>query len=329
MLLQTKETRRGGFTLVELLVVIAIIGILIALLLPAVQAAREAARRAQCTNNLKQIGLSLHNYHDANKAFPAGARPSPAGGYGHAWGIAILPFSEQSALYDKFDLNGKTNAHTGLVYDGTNTTNGALLAGVNIEYLFCPSSPLERYVMTGTTIPGPKGVLSPTYTAISGGTDHSSTQDHDGATNQHNGKGKLSFGGVLLLNRHKRFADITDGTSNTMVIGEQSDFCRGSAGAKVNCRSDYGHGFSMGIGAGETRFFNGTSVRYGINNKAWNQTGVGDEFYGVNRPIQSAHPGGANILLADGSVRFVSASIPLQTLYNLSNRDDGNVLGEY
>ena len=109
------KRERAAFTLVELLVVIAIIGVLVALLLPAVQSAREAARRTQCNNNLHQIGLALHNYESSYMVFPAGGLYSRGGGYGHSWWIRILPFAEETAVYDKFDQNGNANGYTGWV----------------------------------------------------------------------------------------------------------------------------------------------------------------------------------------------------------------------
>jgi prepilin-type N-terminal cleavage/methylation domain-containing protein len=120
------QNPRLAFTLVELLVVIAIIGILIALLLPAVQAAREAARRLHCSNNLKQMGLALHNYESANRVFPSGSRSHRSDNswtWGHAWAVCILPFAEQNALYDQFDMVGVNSPHTGLTR--TTPTTGA------------------------------------------------------------------------------------------------------------------------------------------------------------------------------------------------------------
>jgi len=329
----------SGFTLVELLVVIAIIGILIALLLPAVQAAREAARRVSCTNNLKQIGLGLLNYESTHKKFPSGSRSHRTTNewiWGHSWAVAILPYCEQGPLYDQFDMVGVNSPHTGLIYRNTagttyNIDNGRLVAGVSIPYLFCPSSTLDPFVMRGTIVPGEKGAASPMYTAISGAIDHPTTVDKQSETNLHRARGLCdSSGGVLVGNACKGFRDITDGSSHTAMIGEQSDWCRTDTGTKVNCRSDYGHSFTMGATPKanfDDRWFNTTTVRYRINHKAWNSSGVGEQYYACNRPIQSAHPGGAHLLLADGSVNFFEESLELQTFFNLSNADDGNPIG--
>lgn len=178
--------------------------------------------------------------------------------------------------------------------------------------------------------PGPAGVLRPTYTGISGAVDHHTRIDRDGQTAGTRAIGILSRGGAFVSRQTKRIKDIRDGTSNTFLLGEQSDFCRTSTGAEAECRSDYWYGFTMGPNymQGDDRIWNVTTVRYRINDKSWNNKGVGDNYYGCNRPIQSAHPGGANMLLCDGSVRFFHENLPLQTLYNLSNRDDGNVISE-
>ncbi|MFW6170885.1 MAG: DUF1559 domain-containing protein, partial [Planctomycetota bacterium] len=157
-----------AFTLVELLVVIAIIGILVALLLPAVQAAREAARRTQCINHLKQIGLALHNHHDTHKRFPPGGcsdqtpfgtDQSESGAWGHSWVVALLPFMEQSAMYDMMDgLSGNTGWFKSVVYDGVDEQS--------ISTIFCPSSPMERWGNAGG-----RDVQRNLYPGIAGGID--------------------------------------------------------------------------------------------------------------------------------------------------------------
>jgi prepilin-type N-terminal cleavage/methylation domain-containing protein len=336
-----QRLRRSGFTLVELLVVIAIIGILVALLLPAVQSAREAARRMQCSNNLKQMGLALHNYENAHGAFPCGSlmgRPK-TWSWGPAWGMAILPYAEQTNLLSSLDATGVKAAdgagHIGLIYQGRNEYNGQRLAGVGIPYLFCPSSPLPKFVLTGTTIPGPKGAASPTYTAVAGAIDHRTTINKESESDPHKHKGRRSAGGVLVGgNTFNTFGDISDGASNTILLAEQSDYCVTASGAKVDCRSDFGHSFMMGAvdpeyAGNDDRWFNTTSVRYAINTKSWETPWVGNEYYACNRPIQSAHSGGAMVLRGDGSVIFLSENIALQTLYDLSNRNDGHAIGAY
>jgi prepilin-type N-terminal cleavage/methylation domain-containing protein len=324
----SRTSRRPGFTLIELLVVIAIIAVLVGMLLPAVQKVREAANRASCGNNLKQVGIALHNYHDTFGSFPAGGTQSPAGGYGHSWWILTLPYIEQGNLFAQFDIKGAYSPHTGLVYYGTNEYNGRVMSQAFITILFCPSSSLPRRELVGST-PG-DGVPSTTYVGISGAIDHLTTVDRDGETYPHYGIGKVSRGGVLISHETVRIADISDGTSNTLMVAEQSDYCRTAGGARVDCRSDFGHSLSMGPGwPGENRHWNLTTVRYQINDKTWENKGVGETYYGQNRPVQSAHIAGAMGLMSDGSTRLLPSSVPLQTLYNLSNRNDGNTINGF
>ena len=162
------------------------------------------------------------------------------------------------------------------------------------------------------------------------GVDHSSLNDRDGETNAHSGKGKISRGGALISHDNKKLTDIKDGTSSTIGVAEQSDFCVDVNKAKIDCRSDFGHSFSMGPGpVGDNRHWNITSVRYKINDKTWENKGVSEVFYGQNRPLQSAHSGGINAVFMDGGVRFLTDGLSLQILYNLSNIDDGKISADY
>jgi len=259
--------KRSAFTLVELLVVIAIIGVLVALLLPAVQAAREAARRMQCSNHLKQIGLALQNYHDTFQSLPFGARARcvnttssntcPAGsqgtmvqGWGPSWLMAILPFAEQKPLSDLLEAC-QTNiigAQGGVwATQITNTTGYAAYHAHNqkIAWMLCPSSPLpQQELLRGSTTIG--NCVVPSYAGISGATNHGSNQisaeipfletrvvpvQGFASTNIANANGsnspdpsQQSWGGMLTPNESYGMAACIDGTSNTMVVSEKSDY---------------------------------------------------------------------------------------------------------
>jgi prepilin-type processing-associated H-X9-DG protein len=300
---------------VELLVVITIIGILIALLLPAVQAAREAARRLQCQNNLKQVGLALLNYEAANATFPPGGLAATSG-YGSSWWVRILPYVEQTSIFDRYDQN--TGGWLG--EPSANAINRDLLRNQRFSFMYCPSSTLAPLVMT-TATHGSASVQSATYTGISGATDHKTATD----MNYYGVTGRLCSGGVLVENRAVPMAEITDGTSNTIVVGEQSDYLQPS---EVDLRSDCGHGFAMGPSYGDPRAFNVTCVLHAINDKSATNYGVSGNC-GPNSPVQSVHPGGAGALFADGSVQFLSAGTQIQVLWNLANRDDGNIVSPF
>ncbi|MFT5524370.1 MAG: prepilin-type N-terminal cleavage/methylation domain-containing protein [Pirellulaceae bacterium] len=324
------QCRRGGFTLVELLVVIAIIGILVGLLLPAVQASREAARRTECNNNLKQIGLALLNYENSHGTLPPGGLASPSGGYGHSWWIRILPQLEQSSAYDAWDqtgvlaANGRSTGWLSQSFGGGNEHNRKLLYDVGFKVMRCPSSPLPKKALTGTLHNA--HVAWPNYTGISGATDHRTAKDKSlsgGAA------GRVSWGGSLIEGDAVRLADITDGTSNTMVCAEQSGWCRDVTGKKLPCGSDCRHGFPMGPGNdGWERHFNMTCVVHRINERSWNALGVQGNC-GPNTPILSEHRNGAYAVAADGAVHFLDQTIDAAVLYNLANRDDGVAQGNW
>ncbi|QEG33422.1 DUF1559 domain-containing protein [Bythopirellula goksoeyrii] len=315
-------TRKCGFTLVELLVVIAIIGVLVALLLPAIQAAREAARRSQCTNHLKQLELGLQNYHSSFNEFPSATNPEKGvlQGFGHSWFVIALAYIEQSNLYEQFDKTGEHSPHTGWVGNGGNLYNRQLLAGVPLDVIRCPSSPVIKFSQIR-----PEAGMLPSYAGVSGAWNHESAVDH--GSNPYGNPGWVSKGGTLVAAEHISIAEITDGTSNTLSIVEQSDWCKDEIGEDVYCTADCEHGFSMGFGNTDVaeRTFNATTVMHSVGEKSATALSVGGNC-GMNSPIQSAHPSGALAAFCDGSVHFLSDDTDIQTLYNLANRDDGLVV---
>ncbi len=309
----------GGFTLVELLVVIAIIGILIALLLPAVQAAREAARRSQCSNNFKQIGLALHNYHDTHRSLPSGlilaaSDPDYDGSTNSntpnveswGWGALILPFVEQGPLYETAGISRGE-----LLQNQLGATGAArqIIAGYR-----CPSDSGDKI---GTMQDRGSGFLEGAFSNY-------------GAIISHNTGVTGSGTGSFWRNSAVRFADIMDGLSNTAAVSEIATRLHGVktgpkvwAGAKKGCGTSYIDDLML-------------SGRWPINDT----TGTSDQR--AEAP-SSLHPGGVHVLLHDGSVRFISETIDfVRTPGNVNNdspvdstwerllaRADGQPLGEF
>ena len=293
--------RIRGFTLVELLVVIAIIGILIALLLPAVQAAREAARRAQCTNNLKQIGLALHNYHDTHKVFPPEYTMFGATGTGAAadtpeprwaWGAFILPYLEQQPLYDA--LNPSQNF-------GVPPTPPAPLETILDCYL-CPSddhsTPWNGYFKT-TSNTNPVSIhLGKSNYVIS-----ESIAGHDKCTRT---KGTNSVHNI---------AEIRDGTSNTMMVAERDYVKHVAAVYPARQRSTASVGF---------RALNPINLPAvgTTGNRTW-QANPAALHQCSRYTIGSVHPGGANVVFCDGAVHFLSETIESARANNCGDYSGG------
>ncbi len=320
---------KHGFTLIELLVVIAIIAILIALILPAVQNAREAARRTACRNNLHQIGVALHNYHEVHRCFPPGAVsgsstgscPSSGRGIfsqGAPWTVMILPQLDQSPLYNKFDFTRPFQAYT---FD--NTDHGGPSAYPNLAHQFtalrvfqCPSDINSR-----------SGRASNCYYGCSGGKAGGQLCATDGFHFQ-----KIHFrDGVLFLNSSVRIAHITDGTSNTILVGEQKyqmPEVQWSSGPYQSNLYGIVHNICSTI----------DPINYYLyepdpgpgNDSATPEThppGVNALYQATSlRSFSSYHNGGAHFLFCDGAVRFISMNIDRDAYQSLSTRSGNEVV---
>jgi len=344
-----------GFTLIELLVVIAIIGVLIALLLPAVQQAREAARRTQCRNNLKQLGLALLTYESSFKAFPPGVMhssvPRASGGpssFGLNFNCMILPFTDESSLYDRLNFGGRSPGYANEApADSAGKLNGLeVIARGTVPLFRCPSSPQELRVEPYEHKSHYAGVSGAYPDSLFKETRIASTND---ASNLY--CGHVSGGGVLLPNRSVRIKDISDGTASTLMLVEMSNRIARIVSGTYSDVSASGtdHGWMMSTrvrgcpdsgsvdanGAvgnnsynptneNDSRVFNITTIRYRPNEKMFAL-----EFFpgmrsnvGVNNQTSSAHASGINALLCDGSVHFLNETMEFTTLKRMATRDD-------
>ena len=322
-----------GFTLVELLVVIAIIGILVGLLLPAVQAAREAARRMQCSNNLKQLGLAFHNHHDTFRMFPTGGQDKK-GGYLIGWAPKIFPFFEQGNLRNSIDAM-TAGIDTTVTINGVATEipaidwimpwrftaaphNGASPVFLNpISTFTCPSSELGTQSPDSTTSTNPdikateQGALH--YRANSGAT---TIALEPGVGSSHR---NWSKSGVMYPNSKTTFGTISDGSSNTLLLGETSSAIgRGLASRSWGGVQPWTWGY-YSYSSGASGWL---SIDHKIVNHPINYFG---SFVTNQTPYTSNHTGGAMFAMCDGSVQFMSQSMPLLLLQNLATASDGNV----
>ncbi len=290
---------RTGFTLIELLVVIAIIAVLIALLLPAVQQAREAARRSQCKNHLKQIGLALHNYHDPFQTLPPGwigitsGQPDVNGINGWSWASKLLPQLDQSPLYGAISFNSQIGS-------ATNTVPRATVLSV----FRCPSDVIpETWTIVAASGSTPLAeVAAASYSGVFGKDEIDLCDGYAVGT-------PCSSDGTFYLNSRTRFSDVIDGLSTTIVVGERV----------TRSSSDWLYTWTGVVAGGKEAI-----VRV-----------LGDTDVTPNRDLihmdefASYHTGGAHFVLGDGAVKFISTSINLGVYRALASRASGEVVDEF
>lgn len=314
----TRATKRG-FTLIELLVVIAIIAVLVAILLPAVQQAREAARAAQCRNNLKQLGIGFHNYHETYNQFPNGSHPNGAGsGYNMGWVPKLFPYIDQGNRYlkmqqwsaDPISMLGPWRFDTAPHY-GRDPVWGP------VPTLACPAS------MLGTGSPDIKsyawnagqGALH--YRACSGRVEDIANPDATMSTHVY------SNSGVMYAHSNTRIDDIKDGSSNTILLGETSS----STGWNDTTKTGWGgiQPWVWGIywyTTSDRLTVDAKTIQFPINFR-------GPSFTHNMTPYTSYHDGGANFLLCDGGVRFLGQYMDLDLLKSLGTRAKGERVGDF
>jgi prepilin-type N-terminal cleavage/methylation domain-containing protein/prepilin-type processing-associated H-X9-DG protein len=350
-MIRSRLSRSLGFTLIELLVVIAIIAILIGLLLPAVQKVREAAARTQCQNNLKQLGLACHNYHDANQKLPPGRKslantqgaaiaqfPSDPILLNHHGLLYLLPYIEQGNLYAKFNLNAASGNFMASAVFGYPITPGsalstpdaiasgnAALSAAEVKTFLCPSDGGNKLLPIGSVHYSPDGTGG-TIAAVKTCYDFIA---EDNGVNRYNWWRGTTTGTRYIFgeNSNSTLQTISDGTSNTLLMGEQTlELFNGQT-------SSWAYAGWVSVGIDPVGNWNLTYPNQGLN--IWNYNNSTNALN--NKPgrraswynAASLHTGGVNFVFGDGSVRFIQQTIDIPNLTRLSRMGDGEVISNF
>ncbi len=330
---------RKGFTLIELLVVIAIIAVLVALLLPAVQQAREAARRSQCKNNLKQMGLALHNYHDSLSCFPYSYLVGNNLDV-NSWGTMILPYLDQAPLYNRYNCSvPPINEASALGFPAAVIASNIAVISTPLSVFSCPSTPggITTYMAMLPANSGGRGVPPIPVTWTAAQSDYCNTSGVRGtfasiAYASYPGGAGNNRDGVMGPNQLNRISDVTDGSSNTFLVAERA------GGAKIYLKGGLVAGspwnqFGPSNGGGWGDLLNGENW---LEGSLYDGTlGPGGGPCGINCTNMrggtwySFHVGGCQFLMCDGSVRFVSDNINAFVHASLITRQKGEVFGDF
>jgi prepilin-type N-terminal cleavage/methylation domain-containing protein/prepilin-type processing-associated H-X9-DG protein len=332
--------KRRGFTLIELLVVIAIIAVLVALLLPAVQQAREAARRSTCKNNLKQIGLAMHNYHEIAGTFPYAYMVNGANLDVNSWGTMILPQLDQGPLYNQYNCSvPPINEAPLLGFPAAVVQANIAAISTYLPVFVCPSSPSLAHTYVGGLPANSAGPGLPPFN-ISWTAARSDYCNPSGVRATFAGLAYANFpggpsgnrDGVMAPNRRNRISEVLDGSSNTFLVAERT------GGATIYMKGGVAAGnpwalFGPSNGGGWGDFLNGEQW---LEGSLYDGTlGPGGGPCGINCTTlaggswYSFHTGGCHFLMCDGAVRFINENINQFTLAGLITRKKGEVVGEY
>ena len=277
-----RHTKRG-FTLIELLAVIAIIGVLIALLLPAIQSSRDAARRAQCANNLHQIGVALLAYHNGHSSFPRGGWPAASANL--SWSASILPHLADQSLYERLNRDAQYT-------DASNLAAGQ----VQLPVFLCPSAPNEPRLRNSADLPASS---TQTYARTNyGGMAGERGLRAAGATNE-------PERGVMIFEKNISLSQITDGTSQTILIAEAPE---GMHSLWISVRNIFDQSASINTPAAFAKQY---------------------VFWDYGQEINSYHRGGASVLMADGSIHFLRETLDNLTLSALCSRAGGETANSF